>query len=97
MTTLTAPTARAVRNPINLVWVALVVTTLVSWWLGADHTSADLRELATAGVIVLAFVKVQLVGTYFMEVRHAPRVLQLLFSAWCVAVGGGLVLMYLLS
>lgn len=90
------PTAAStLRNPVNLIWVVLMVTTLGSWWLGADH-DGDVRQLATVGVIVLAFAKVQLVGLYFMEVRHASRLLQGLFAAYVAAVGGGLVLLYLL-
>lgn len=87
----------ALRNPVNLAWIVLMATTFGSWWLGADHSEDSWRQLATASVIVLAFIKVQLVGSYFMELRSAPALLQALFASWVVAIGGGLVLMYLLS
>lgn len=74
------------RRPSTGVWVVLVAVTVASWVLGADHTFllSDPR-VATSLVLALAFVKVQLVGTHFMELSHAPRLLQAAFSAWVLS------------
>ncbi|WP_250282539.1 MULTISPECIES: cytochrome C oxidase subunit IV family protein [unclassified Frankia] len=80
------------RNPTVVAWLALMGATVVSWYLGEGHGAP---AAATAGVIVVAFFKVYLVGRYFMELREAPRVLRLLFTGWAVVVCAVLVAMYL--
>lgn len=74
-----------VRKPSTVVWFVLMLATLASWALGADHTFlvGDAR-VATSLVLALAFFKVQLVGTHFMELNHAPRALWAVFSGWVV-------------
>jgi Na+-translocating ferredoxin:NAD+ oxidoreductase RnfA subunit len=68
-------------------WLVLMVATGLGWWLGqAGQTSSQGMALATAGVIVVAFIKVWIVGFQFMELRHAPRWLRHAFDAWIVAV-----------
>ena len=53
------------------VWLAVVMITVVSWALGANH---GLSENATAVVIIsLAVIKSIVVAAYFMELRDAPR------------------------
>lgn len=72
------------RHPVTVVWALLMVATVVSWLLGTHHgTSA---RAATVLVLVIAFVKVQLVGGHFMELRGAPRPLKALFTGWVVVV-----------
>jgi hypothetical protein len=88
-----APTA-ITRNPAVVAWLVLVAATAVSWSLGHGHGA---RELATAGVIALAFAKVLVVGEYFMELRHAPPVMRCVFATWVAVVGAALVAMYLLG
>lgn len=80
------------RNPALLAWVVLVAATLVSWWLGDGH--GDPRP-ASVGVIAVAFLKVYVVGRYFMELRAAPPQLHLAFAAWCVIVPAILIGLYL--
>jgi hypothetical protein len=46
-------------------------------------------------LIAVAFVKVRLVGLYFMELRAAPLALRVVFEGWVVATGGVLVGLYL--
>lgn len=71
----------------TLAWLILVVATGIGWWLGqAAQDNTQSVRLATAGVIVVAFVKVWIVGFQFMELRHAPRWLRHSFDAWLVAV-----------
>lgn len=82
------------RNVITAVWGALIAATLVSWWLGTDHGVDDVRT-ASVAILLVAFVKVRFVGMYFMELRHAPLPLRLLFEGWCAAVCTTVIVMYL--
>lgn len=81
-----------VHNPVSLVWLALMLATAVSWWLGADHGVGV--EEATIAVLTVAFIKVRFIGMYFMELRHAPPALRLLFEGWVVVVWAGLIVLY---
>lgn len=85
-----------VRRPATGIWALLMVATAVSWTLGTHH--ADLAgnvRAATVTVLAIAFVKVYLVGRHFMELRHAPRLLRLLFAGLTVVVCAVLVGLYL--
>jgi caa(3)-type oxidase subunit IV len=83
-----------IRDPVAVVWSILVGATLGSWWLGTDHGAGD--HVATGAVVLLvAFVKARFIGLYFMELRHAPTLLRVMFEAWCVAVCGTVVALYL--
>jgi amino acid transporter len=85
------------RTPATAVWAALLLATLATWMLGAGHTMlVDSARTATVFVIVIAFVKVDLVGRYFMELQHAPRRLALLFNGWTVITCAAVVGLYLL-
>jgi len=88
--------AGLLRNPISAVWGLLIVATLISWWLGTDHGVDDLQT-ASVLVLLVAFVKVRFVGLYFMELRHAPIALRLLFEIWCAVVCATVVVMYLVA
>lgn len=66
-----------------IVWLALVVFTIASFVLGGEHV-IDNAKLAAAVVIVIAAVKIRLVGIHFMELRHAPLGLRLVFEIYCV-------------
>lgn len=77
-------------------WLILMVATGLGWWLGqAGKTGAQGMALATAGVIVVAFAKVWIVGFQFMELRHAPRWLRHAFDTWIIAVSVVLLVIYL--
>jgi caa(3)-type oxidase subunit IV len=65
------------------VWAVLVVATLAS--VGV-HEGLGAGTIATLAVLALAFVKVWLVGRWFMELREAPTVLRRLFDAYVVVV-----------
>jgi hypothetical protein len=75
-------------------WLVLVAATLLSWYLGDGHCA---REVATVGVLVVAFGKVYLVGRYFMELRDAPRALRYGFAGWCVVMCLVLTTLYLVG
>jgi caa(3)-type oxidase subunit IV len=86
----------AAPRRLTKVWAALVVATLASVSLSVERTpSATL--LASVTFLVVALIKVRLVGQYFMELRHAPRLLSRLFDAWCLVVGALMTGVLLLS
>ncbi len=69
----------------------LLLLTLGSYVLGIDHLLGFSRA-AMAVVLVIAFIKVWLVTSYFMDVRHAPRWLGSIVNCWilvtCLLVVG---------
>ena len=71
------------RRPATRIWLVLVTATTLSWWLGDGHGP---RRIATVGVILVAMLKVFLVGQYFMELRDAPWLLRGIFEAFCVVL-----------
>ena len=76
----------ALTDATTIAWLILVVATGVGWWLGqTGQATTDGVALATAGVIVVAFIKVWIVAFQFMELRHAPRWLRHAFDAWIIA------------
>lgn len=73
----------------------LVAATLLTWWLGTDHPFASTNvRLASALAIVIAMVKVFLIGQDFMELREAPKPLRRAFTAWALILGTGLTMLY---
>ncbi|HVL02095.1 MAG TPA: cytochrome C oxidase subunit IV family protein [Dongiaceae bacterium] len=77
------------RNSLTYVWLFLVGTTLVSWWLGATTAVADIDASAlslnftvTVGIILIAVVKTRFVIWHFMEVRHGPSWLRWTCDSW---------------
>ncbi|MCG8673698.1 MAG: cytochrome C oxidase subunit IV family protein [Pseudomonadales bacterium] len=80
------------KDKLNLVLVALLTITLVSWWL----MTSNIWEVKTAGALVLlfAFVKVHLIVSHFMESTQAQLSIRYLFDLWVIAVGGMIIAMY---
>lgn len=87
--------ARMLRHQSTIVWAVLMIATIASWRLGTDHSFAGGARVATVGVIVIAFVKVAMVTISFMEVGHAPRLLQSLVHGWSFLVCTLLAVLYL--
>ena len=81
MSTMTA----LLRAPATVVWAVLIVATIATWTLGTQH-GIHSHTLASVLILLIAFIKVRLVGLYFMELREAPTVLKGLFEAYCVVV-----------
>ena len=79
-------------NATTVAWLILMVATGVGWWLGQTPKG---MALATTGVIIVAFIKVWIVGFQFMELRHAPRWLRHGFDAWIIAVSVALLVVCL--
>ena len=70
------------RAPATAVWVVLIVATAATWTLGTNHGIGN-HTLASVVILLIAFIKVRLVGLYFMELRGAPTVLRGLFELYC--------------
>ena len=87
------------RTQIIVVWAALVVLTVLLWGLGWEHAAArdGKPSFLIAAILGIAFVKTQIVATFFMELRTAPNALRLAFSTWVVGVGAALIAIYLLA
>ena len=79
---------------VAVTWLVLLAATLLSW--ESAHSSRDYR-LASAVVLLIAFLKARLIGLEFMELRTAPRVLRSIFEAWTVVACAALLALYLLS
>lgn len=81
------------RGRLGAVWGLLVAATLLSFWLGADHgISSD--NTRTIVIIVVAFIKLRLIGLYFMELREAPTKLRSAFEGYCLAACATLIGFY---
>ena len=72
-----------VRGRAGLSWVVLIVATLVSFALGADHGTGSVLAVVVLGIAAL---KIRLVGLDFMELRSAPMPLRIAFEGYCVGL-----------
>ena len=73
------------RTRATAVWAFLILATVVSWTLGTQHGFHNATP-ASVVILLIAFIKVRLVGLYFMELGDAPKVLRGLFEAYCAVV-----------
>jgi hypothetical protein len=71
----------------TLVWLILILATCITWWLGTGHTGERGATWEVSSLVVIACVKIHLVGYEFMELRSAPSILRFAFSAWTTALG----------
>lgn len=78
---MTAVVAR--ERAFVVVWIGLLLLTAVSV---AVHEGLGVGPTVVVLVVVAAFVKVWLVGRWFMELRGAPPVLRRCFDAYAVVV-----------
>jgi cytochrome c oxidase subunit IV len=71
--------------PLLIVWTILILTSLSSWQIGSQSQISG----TAAAILVVAFIalKIHLIGRYFMELSHAPRLLAIAFDMWIAAVG----------
>jgi hypothetical protein len=72
-----------VRGRAGVSWVVLIVATLISYALGADHGTGSVMVVV---VLAIVAVKIRLVGLDFMELRGAPMPLRLAFEGYCVGL-----------
>jgi caa(3)-type oxidase subunit IV len=83
-----------VRSRAGVSWLVLIVATLISYALGADHGTGSVMVVV---VLAIAAIKVRLVGLDFMELRSAPRPLRLAFEGYCVGLWALLSGLYLFA
>lgn len=73
------------RSPLTIVWGLLTAVTIVSWLTARDGGSAHvLNATVTVVVLLIAAVKTLLVIWHFMEVKRAPRWLQVTTGSWAI-------------
>jgi len=84
------------RAPATAVWVILVAATTASWVLGTEHGITN-HTYASVVILLIAFVKVRLVGLYFMELKDAPIPLRAIFEAYCLIVGSAVIGVFLFA
>ena len=81
------------RRASTGVWIVLMAATILTTWvLAKDAVSA---RIGTVAIVLLAAIKVRLVLLHFMELRHAPTALRLVFEAWVLLVAAGILVLYL--
>jgi hypothetical protein len=85
--------ARLARDRVTIVWVVLVCATVLSWQLGRERHAHD-RQLVSVVVLLVALIKVRLVGLHFMELRAAPPALRMLLEGYVLLVAAGLLVIY---
>jgi hypothetical protein len=86
-----------VRSRATAVWLLLVLATVCSLSLFEISRLEDAHRYVSVAVLVIAAVKVRFIGLDFMEVRHSPLPLRIVFEAWLFAITGGLVTLYWLQ
>ena len=82
------------KNPANRAWLALLVATGVTWYLGEVGAAGT---SAIVAMLLIAFVKGRLVILDFMELREAPRLWRILLEGWMIVVGSLILLAYWIS
>jgi hypothetical protein len=78
-------------RPILVVWALLIVATATSVALSGGGVSG-VRPIV---ILSVAFVKVDLVGLWFMELRTAPNPLRWAFLAWSTVAWAALTAVYM--
>jgi hypothetical protein len=82
------------RHRTTAIWMVLVLATCGTWLLGAE-TRQSPSAFATTILMLIAFIKVRLVGLEFMELRSAPLALRLMFESYVVVVFSVVIGLYL--
>ena len=88
------------RTRTSVVWLVLILATLLTWSLGGSHHvpgTGGGPSLAGFSILLIAFIKIRFIGMYFMELRHAPVVLRVVFEAYCILTCGVLVVIFAMS
>lgn len=86
---------RSPRAAITRTWAVLMIVTVGSWALGSHQSLGADNAMAGVAVLVLAFVKVRLIGRHFMELREAPAYARRTLDAYCMSALTALTVMYL--
>jgi caa(3)-type oxidase subunit IV len=76
-------------DPAVRIWLVLVLATFLSWWLATERWHGG--DLGAVAILIVAAVKIRLVGLHFMELGDAPPLLRAVFELYVVALLAGLV------
>ena len=81
------------KRPGVGVWLVLMLATVITTWvLSKDVVAA---RTGTIAIVALSAYKVRLVLLHFMELRHAPLALRIVFETWILGVAAALIGVYL--
>lgn len=83
------------RLPATYVWLGLMLATCLTWWSAQGGVASSVGTAVI--VIVIAAIKARLVIRYFMDLRSAPLVWQLVFDAWVLVSAGAILAGYFLA
>jgi hypothetical protein len=75
------------------IWAFLIIFTLLSVWLGHGPEIFTNAQI-TVCILVVTFIKTRLIILHFMEIKHAPVPLRIIFEVWGIGACG--LLIYLL-
>ncbi len=85
------------KNTLDRVWLALMVATLMTFWLGESGLAG---RAGLAGLVImfcLAWGKGLLVILHFMELRRAPALWRRLMVGWLTFITVTIVLIHTVS
>lgn len=77
----TAPAADPARRT-NAIWLALLLATALTWWVGESGAAQRAGLACAVGVLALSTVKGVLIIQDYMELRHAPALWRRLLLGW---------------
>ncbi|MGV9950272.1 cytochrome C oxidase subunit IV family protein [Rhodococcus aetherivorans] len=70
------------RDVFSLLWLVMASASALTYWLGTDHPMLESARVVAASMLLIAFLKVWVVGNYFMETRDCPRPVRAAFTTW---------------
>jgi Prokaryotic Cytochrome C oxidase subunit IV len=76
-------------DPIVTVGLTLIAATFLSRWLATEEAHGG--NVIAVVILIVAAVKVWLVGMHFTELHDAPRLLRGMFEFYVVALLAGVV------
>lgn len=82
------------NTALNRIWLALLLATGVTYWLGESGLSGSAGMLPVLLMFAMAAAKGLWVIYDFMELRHAPRMWRVLLVGWLTFVTSMIVLAY---
>jgi hypothetical protein len=82
------------NTALNRIWLALLLATGVTYWLGESGLSGSAGMLPVLLMFAMAAAKGLWVIYDFMELRHAPRMWRVLLVGWLIFVTSMIVLAY---
>lgn len=85
------------RERITALWLLLIVLTLLSLEYFRDLGHGSDYRLGSVVVMIIAFIKVRLVGLDYMELRNAPLPLRLVFEVWVIGLCSVIITLYYLA